>query len=71
MTSRCARLSARRASLIRPLVTESLILSLVGGLARLGLANGGLRLIRANAFDPLLQRLDIDGNVLIFTARSP
>jgi predicted permease len=61
-------LGASRFDLMRPLLVESLILSLVGGVLALGVAKGGLRLIRANAFDQLLQRLDIDGNVLIFTA---
>jgi putative ABC transport system permease protein len=61
-------LGASRMQLIRPLVTESLLLGIVGGLVGLGLAHAGLRLINATAYDTLLQQIGIDGNVLIFTA---
>ena len=61
-------LGASRLQLIRPLVTESLLLGLIGGLAGLGLAHAGLRLINATAHDALLQHDRIDSNVLIFTA---
>ena len=61
-------LGASRLQLIRPLVTESLLLGLVGGVAGLGLAHAGLRLINATAHDTLLQQISIDSNVLIFTA---
>ena len=61
-------LGASRLQLVRPLVTESLLLGVIGGLAGLGLAHAGLRLINATAHDSLLQTIAIDGNVLIFTA---
>ena len=61
-------LGASRLQLIRPLVTESLLLGVIGGLAGLGLAHAGLRLINATAHDALLQHISIDSNVLIFTA---
>jgi putative ABC transport system permease protein len=61
-------LGASRMQLVRPLVTESLLLGVVGGLAGLGVAHAGLRLINATAHDSLLQQIGIDGNVLIFTA---
>ncbi|HKW00167.1 MAG TPA: ADOP family duplicated permease [Vicinamibacterales bacterium] len=61
-------LGASRLQLIRPLLTESLLLGLIGGFAGLGLAHAGLRLINATAHDALLQQISIDGNVLIFTA---
>ena len=57
-------LGASRLQLIRPLVTESLLLGLIGGLAGLGLAHAGLRLINATAHDALLQQISIDSNVL-------
>ncbi len=61
-------LGASRLQLVRPLVTESLLLGLIGGAAGLAVAKAGLRLINATAHDTLLQQIDIDGNVLVFTA---
>jgi predicted permease len=61
-------LGASRMQLIRPLITESLLLGVAGGLAGLGLAYAGLRVINATAHDSLLQQVAIDHNVLIFTA---
>jgi len=59
-------LGASRWQLIRPLLAESLLLSLAGGLIGLGLAYGGLRLITATAFEPFMRSLSIDRNVLLF-----
>ncbi len=61
-------LGASRLQLIRPLVIESLLLGVVGGIAGLGLAHAGLRVINATAHDSLLQQIGIDSNVMIFTA---
>jgi predicted permease len=61
-------LGASRLQVIRPLVLENIVLGVVGGVAGLGLAHGGLRVINAVAFDNLLRTLSIDGNVLVFTA---
>ncbi len=63
-----AALGASRLQLIRPLLVESLILSVVGGVAGLGLAMAGLRIINAAAYEQFLQTVAIDANVLIFTA---
>ena len=61
-------LGASRLQLVRPLLVESLLLALAGGLVGLALAQAGLRVINAAAFDTLLQQIAIDGNVLLFTA---
>ncbi len=63
-----AALGASRLQLIRPLLCESLVLSLAGGAAGLGLAYAGLRTINAVAFEPFLRTLALDVNVLVFTA---
>jgi predicted permease len=71
-------LGAGRSRLIRQVLTESLLLSLVGGMAGTGLAHGGLRLLRTlatglprrdlgpNVSLPRLDEIGIDGSVLIF-----
>jgi putative ABC transport system permease protein len=64
-----AALGADRRRLLRQLLTESVILSMLGGIAGLLLAAGGLRLLRG--LDPDLPRLPevgIDPSVLGFTA---
>jgi predicted permease len=61
-------LGASRVELIRPLIVESLLVSLAGGVLALGFASAVLRIINATSFDALLQRVDIDTNVLLFTA---
>lgn len=63
-----AALGASRLQLIRPLLFESLILSLIGGAAGLGLAHAGLRTINAAAYEAFLRTVSIDANVLVFTA---
>jgi len=59
-------LGASRLQLVRPLVSESLLLGLAGGTAGLLLAHGGLTLINAIAFEPFFKTLAIDYYVLIF-----
>jgi putative ABC transport system permease protein len=61
-------LGASRLELVRPLLIESLLVGLAGGALALAIARGALRLINATAYDAMLQRVDIDRNVLIFTA---
>jgi putative ABC transport system permease protein len=60
-------LGARRMQLIRPLLVESLILGLVGGIVGLGMAQAGLRLITSVAHDQFMRSLTIDRYVLAFT----
>ena len=62
-------LGASRWQVIRPVLVESLMLSLAGGLMGLALAHAGLRIIRAAATEQFLRTIvQIDGNVLLFTA---
>lgn len=62
-------LGAGRGRLVRQLLTESVVLSLVGGVAGLGLAAGVLRVIRAlgEASVPRVQEVQVSGAVLLFT----
>ncbi len=60
-------LGASRWQLVRPLLAESLLLSLAGGAIGLAVAYGGIRLITAAAYEPFLRTLTIDRNVLLFT----
>jgi len=59
-------LGATRWQLMKPLLTEGLLLSLAGGLAGLGIAYGGLKAINAVAVEPFMRELGIDRNVLVF-----
>lgn len=63
-------LGAARGRLIRQLLTESVLLSGVGGLLGLGLAALAIRLLRlaAPADIPRIENLGLDLNVLLFTA---
>jgi predicted permease len=63
-------LGAGRARLMRQLVTESVLLSSIGGLAGLGLAWLSLDLLVGfiGRFTPRTGQIDIDGTVLAFTA---
>jgi putative ABC transport system permease protein len=59
-------LGASRLQLVRPLLAESLLLGLAGGVGGLAVAYAGLRAINATAHDTLLQQIGIDINVLMF-----
>jgi putative ABC transport system permease protein len=61
-------LGASRAQLVRPMMAESLVLSLAGGAIGLGLAHAGLKAINALAYEPFMKQIGIDGNVLVFVA---
>jgi predicted permease len=69
---------AARSRLIRQTLTESLMLAVIGGLAGVGLAFGGIRLLRTLGANlprrdlgpvpslPRLAEIEIDGSVLLF-----
>jgi predicted permease len=59
-------LGASRAQLVRPMLAESLVLSLAGGLAGIGVAYAGLKAINAVAYEPFMKTIGIDGYVLAF-----
>ncbi len=59
-------LGASRLQLVRPLVAESVVLGLLGGALGLALAQGGLKVINAMAFEPFFKTLAIDQYVLTF-----
>jgi predicted permease len=62
-------LGASRWQIIRPVLLESFMLSLVGGVLGLLVAHAGLRIIRATASDQFMRTMvHIDTNVLLFTA---
>ncbi len=64
-----AALGAGAGRLIRQLLTESIMLSFLGGLLGLGLAAGGLRILLQFAPQaiPQIARTRVDGNVVLFT----
>ena len=64
-----AALGAARGQIARQFVLESLVLGLLGGLAGLGLAFGGVRLLTwmGPAFLPRLNEISLDPTVLMFT----
>ena len=64
-----AALGARRSRLIRQLLTESILLGVMGGLAGLALAHWGLDALvsLAPASTPRLRDIDLDGPVLWFS----
>ena len=60
-------LGASRARVVRQMLTENVIYGICGGALGLAVAQGGLVLMRAFAFEPFFQMLTIDRNVLLFT----
>jgi putative ABC transport system permease protein len=59
-------MGASRVQLVRPLVSESLVLGVIGGSLGLLLAMSGLRVINAIAFEQFFKTLEIDRYVLFF-----
>ncbi|MBY0496990.1 MAG: ADOP family duplicated permease [Cyanobacteria bacterium] len=59
-------LGATRARVVRQVVTESLLIGLVGGLIGLGIATVGLSGIRAVAVSPFFRNLELDMRVIGF-----
>jgi predicted permease len=60
-------LGARRARIVRLLLTEGLLLAVVGGALGLVLASWGLDFIRSVTFEPFFALVTVDRRVLAFT----
>ncbi len=61
-------LGASRVRVIRQMLTENVIYGLCGGALGLAIAQGGLVVMSAVAYEPFFRMLTIDRNVLVFTA---
>jgi putative ABC transport system permease protein len=63
-----AAMGAKRSGVVRQLLIESLMLSLLGGAGGLLLAEAGFRVIRAAAYEPFFELVKVDRQVLVFAA---
>ena len=61
-------LGASRTRVMRQMLTENLIYGVCGGALGLAVAQAGMALIQAFAFEPFFRLLGIDRNVLLFTS---
>jgi len=59
-------LGAGRQALVRQLLAEYAVLAVVGGALGLGVAYGGVRVIKATVYEPSFQMLAIDTRVVLF-----
>ena len=61
-------LGAGRGRMVRQMLTENMLYGALGGLAGLAVADAGLSIIKAAAYEPFFALVHIDRNVMVFTA---